>query len=139
MAAYIKYHCFAEDLAEKKHNLASDVLKVALTNTAPIPGTHAVLADIAEIAAGFGYTAGGNQAVQASSAQTGGVYALSLNDPAAWLAAGGNIGPLRYAVLYNSTVVGGPLIASWDYGNNITLVDGETLTVDFSAQTLTLT
>ena len=29
MANYNKFQCFVEDLAEKKHNLASDTLKVA--------------------------------------------------------------------------------------------------------------
>ena len=48
-------------------------------------------------------------------------------------AAGGSIGPLRYAVLYNDspTSPAKPLIAWWDYGSSITLNDQETLTVDF--------
>jgi len=137
MATYQKYNCFVEDVAEKKHNLASDVLKVALTNTAPL-ATHAVLAGIGEIVAGNGYTAGGNQALQSSSSQTAGTYALSLSDPATWVASGGTIGPFRYAVLYNSTAAGGLLIGCWDYGQNITLNDGETFRVDLSAQVLTL-
>lgn len=136
MATYQKYNCFVEDVAEKKHNLASDVLKVALTNTAPL-ATHAVLADIGEIVAGNGYTAGGNQALQSSSSQTAGTYALSLSDPATWVASGGQVGPFRYAVLHNETA-GGLLIGCWDYGQNITLNDGETFRVDLSAQVLTL-
>lgn len=139
MAAFTKYQCFVEDLAEKVHNLATDVLKVALTNTAPNAATHKVLTDIGEIAAGNGYTAGGNQAAQASSSQTGGVYTLALNDPATWAAAGGAIGPFRYAVLYNSTPATKPLIASWDYGQSITLAAGETFRADLAASTLTLT
>lgn len=138
MAAFNKYNCFVEHVAEKVHNLATDTLKVALTNTAPNAATHTVLANITEITAGNGYTAGGNQSVQSSSAQTGGLYTLASADPATWTAAGGTIGPFRYAVLYNATAAGGPLIGYWDYGSAITLGIGETFTVDLGAATLTL-
>ena len=141
MASFVKYQCFVENVAEKVHNLASDTLKVALTNTAPNVATHALLSDITEIAAGNGYTAGGNQTVQSSSAQTGGVYTLASADPATFVASGGAMGPFRYAVLYNSTPTSPlkPLIGYWDYGSSITLAIGETFTVDLGASTLTLT
>lgn len=139
MAAFNKYNVFVENLAEKVHNLQSDTLKVALTNTAPNAATHTVLADIAEISAGNGYTAGGNQSTQVSSSQTGGTYTLVSADPATWTAAGGSIGPFRYAVLYNATAASGPLIGWWDYGSSVTLADGETFKVDIGASTLTLT
>lgn len=139
MAAYTKYHCFVEDMAEKVHNLGSDVLKVALTNTAPNVSTHTGLANITEIAAGNGYTAGGNQATQISSSQSSGTYSLSLGDPATWVASGGTIGPFRYAVLYNDTSTGDRLIAYWDYGQSITLQDTETFKADFGATTLQVT
>lgn len=137
-SSFVKYNCFVENLAEKVHNLASDTLKVALSNTAP-DAADAVLADAAEISAGNGYTAGGNQTVQSSSSQTGGVYTLASADPATWTASGGNIGPFRYAILYNATPAGGALIGYWDYGSSITLNTGETFTVDLGASTLTLT
>ena len=141
MATFVKYNAFVENLAEKVHNLASDTLKVALTNTAPNVATHALLADIAEIAGGNGYTAGGNQTVQSSSAQSGGVYTLASADPSTWTASDGSIGPFRYAVLYNATPTSPlkPLIGYWDYGSSITLNVGETFTVDIGASTLTLT
>lgn len=140
MAAFVKYNCFVEHLAEKVHNLGSDTLKVALTNTAPNVSTHTVLADIGQITAGNGYTAGGNQAAQTSSAQTGGTYTLAVSDPATWVATGGTIGPFRYAVLYNDspTSPADPLIGYWDYGSSITLGIGETFTVDVGASLLTL-
>lgn len=140
-SSFNKYNCFVENLAEKVHNLGADTLKVALTNTAPNVATHAVLADIGEISGGNGYTAGGNQTVQNSSAQSGGVYTLASVDPATWTASGGSIGPFRYAVLYNATPTSPlkPLIGYWDYGSSITLNVGETFTVDLGASTLTLT
>ena len=132
MASFVKYQCFVENVAEKVHNLGADTLKIALTNTAPNVATHTVRADIGEIAAGNGYTAGGNAAAVSASAQTAGVYKLTLSDPATWVAAGGTIGPFRYAVLYNDTPTSpvDPLIGYWDYGSSITLNVGETFTVD---------
>lgn len=128
MVAFSKYNCFSENLAEKVHNLGSDTLKIALTNTAPNVA-HTNLSQIGEISAGNGYTAGGNAAAVNSSAQTGGIYKLVLNDPATWVAAGGSVGPFRYAVLYNSTA-GGALIGWWDYGSSITLAVTQTFTAD---------
>jgi hypothetical protein len=133
MAAYNKFQAFVENLAEKVHNLQSDTLKVLLTNTAPV-ATNAVKADLVEIGAGNGYTAGGTAPSITSSAQTTGTYKLVLGD-VTFTAAAGSIGPFRYAVLYNDTPTSpaDPLIGYWDYGSSITLADGESLVVDFDA------
>lgn len=138
MAAFNKFESFVEALAEKKHNLGSDTLKVMLTNTAPT-AANAVKADITEIAAGNGYTAGGNTATVTSSAQTSGTYKLVLGDPATWTASGGSIGPFRYAVLYNDTATSKELIGYWDYGSSLTLASGESFAVDFDPTTGVLT
>lgn len=134
MATYNKFNQFVEYMAEGVFNFQSDTFKVMLTNTAPV-ATNSVRADLTEISAGNGYTAGGNTATVSASSQTSGTYKLVLNDPAVWTASGGSIGPLRYAVLYDDTPTSpaDPLIAYWDYGSSITLAAGETLTVDFSA------
>lgn len=47
------------DLGLGVHNLDTGALKVYLTNAAPNAATHTVKADLAEIGAGNGYTAGG--------------------------------------------------------------------------------
>lgn len=129
MAAFNKFNSFVEAVAEKVHNLGADSLKVMLSNTAPV-ATNSVKTDITEIAAGNGYTAGGNVASVSSSAQTSGTYKLILSDPATWTATGGSIGPVRYAVLYNDTATNKELIGWWDYGSSVTLATGETFTVD---------
>ena len=133
MAAYVKYNSGIEYLNEGV-NAGSDVWKLVLSNTAPNTGTHTVLADATEIANGNGYTApGGNTITTTSSAQTSGTQKLVLADLTI-TASGGSIGPFRYAILTDSTVAGAPLIAYWDYGaGGVTLTDGESILVDFSA------
>ena len=130
MALYQKFDQFVEDLAKKVHNLNSDTLKVMLTNTAPVAG-NSVMADLTEIAAGNGYTAGGSAATFVSGAQSSGTYKLVLND-VTFTASGGSIGPFRYAVLYNDTPTSpaDPLIAWWDYGTSMTLTNGNSFTVN---------
>lgn len=132
MAAFNKFNSFVEHLAEKVHNLGSDTLKVMLTNAAP-SASNTVKADLTDIGAGNGYTAGGTAVTVTSSAQSGGTYKLVGND-IVFTAAGGSIGPFRYAVLYNDTPTSpaDPLIGFWDYGSNVTLADTESLMVDFN-------
>ncbi len=131
MATFLKFQSFVEALAEKKHNLGSDTLKVYLTNDTPSASADAVKADLAELSVGTdGYTAGGNTCSTTSSAQTAGVYKLVLADPATWTSSG-TLGPFRYAVLYNDTAANDELIGYWDYGASITLANGETFIVDF--------
>lgn len=133
MAAYNKFNSFVEALAEKLHNLGSDAILVALTNVAPTAG-NTVLADITQI----GYTNLSSRALTvSSSSQTGGTYSLVIADKVL-TASGGSVGPFRYVVVYNDTALNDELVAWFDYGSSITLADGETLTLDFGANLLTL-
>jgi hypothetical protein len=138
MAAFNKFNSFVEALAEKKHDLGADTLKVMLTNSAPL-ATNSLKANLTEISAGNGYTAGGATASITSSTQTSGTYKLVLGDPATWTATGGSIGPFRYAVLYNDTAANDELIGWWDYGSSLTLATGESFAVDFDPTTGVLT
>lgn len=137
MAAFNKFNSFVEAVAEKVHNLGSDTLKVLLTNTAPV-ATNAVKADLTEISAGNGYSAGGTASAQSSSAQSSGTYKLVSAD-VVFTASGGGIGPFRYAVLYNDTATNDELIGWWDYGSAVTLATGETFTVDLDGTNGVLT
>lgn len=130
MAAFTKFNAFVEHCAEKVHDLGADTLKVMLTNTAPV-ATNSVKADLTEISAGNGYTAGGTAVTITASSQTSGTYKLVGND-VVFTASGGTIGPFRYAVLYNDTPTSpaDPLVGFWDYGSAVTLNSGETFTVD---------
>ena len=131
MATFNKFNSFVEALAEKVHKLDTDALKVALTNSAPL-ATNTVVTEITQISGTNGYTTGGAQATQASSAQTSGTYKLVLND-VTFTASGGSLGTFRYAVLYNDTAVSDELIAWWDYGTSLTITNGNSFTVDFDA------
>jgi hypothetical protein len=130
MASYTKFNQFIEDVFEKVHKLDTDTLKVFLSNDPPT-ATDAVKADIVEITAQFGYSAGGATVAQSSSAQTSGTYKLVIADPT-FTASGGSIGPFQYAILYNDTPTSpaDPLIAWWDYGTSITITNGNSFTVD---------
>jgi len=151
VAAFNKFNQFVLDLGAIKHDFANDTFKVLLTNTVPnaadtvvdtTTGTCTVKAtsNAAEIAAGNGYTKGGNAA--AFTSWSGSPAKLVLADPAVWTAAGGTIGPFRYAVLYNDSkgaAATRPPVGWWDYGSAITLQIAETFTVDLDAAAGVLT
>lgn len=139
MASYVKYQDFVEQLGKGVHQLhaAGHTLKVLLSNTAPNVSTHTVKADVTEISAGNGYTAGGEDS-QNDYTESSGTGTLVGTD-IVWTASGGSIGPFRYSILYNDTPTSpaDPLVAYWDYGSSITLLTGETFTVDFGASLAT--
>lgn len=131
MAAYNKFLQFTKDLIDGVHDFDAHTFKLMLTNTAPV-NTNTVKANITEISAGNGYTAGGS-AVTITTSASAGTAKVTVSSDVVFTAAGGAIGPFRYAVLYNDspTSPADPLIAWWDYGSSITLNDAETLTADF--------
>lgn len=136
MAAFVKLDGFVEHLAEKVHDLGSDQLVLALSNTAPgsestppSGSTSAcVLANVTQISYA---NLSSRNLTTASSAQTSGTYRLIINDIT--LSATGTVGPFRYVYIYNDTPTSpaDPLIGYYDYGSSLTLYNGETLTVDF--------
>lgn len=130
MASFVKYQTGVEALVEGI-NAGSDTWKIGLTNRAPVVATDTTLANATEIAAGNGYTAGGNACSVTSSAQTSGTYKLVLASPTAWTATGGSMGPFQYAFLYDSTT--NNLVGYWDYGSAVTLSVGESFTVVLDA------
>jgi hypothetical protein len=131
MATYNKFQAWAETMVEGA-NLATDQFVIALTNSAPV-ATNSVLADITQIS----YTnLSSRNFTTASSSQTGGTYTLVLNDLV--VTASGPVATFRYAVIYDDTVAGDPLVGWWDYGSSITMANGETFTVDFTGAAITL-
>lgn len=127
MASFVKFQPFVEALAEKKHNLGSDQIVVALCNAANAPdATDAVLTDITPIS----YTnLSSRNVTTASSAQSSGTYKLTLTDLV--LTASGTVAGFRYVVLYNDTATNDDLIGYYDYTSDLVLLNGETLTINF--------
>lgn len=127
MASYQKFNQFMDDLSRAKHDFSSATYKVMLTNVAPV-ATNQVKADITEIAAGNGYTAGGT-ATTITLSNSSGVEKITAQN-VTFTASGGSIGPFRYAVVYNDTQAAPvkPLVCFFDYGSSITLASGETFT-----------
>ena len=134
MAAFNKFNIFVQDLASGKHQMqtgTSHVYKVYLVSSSNAPvATNAVYGTPADLSAANGYTAGGLSVGAITGGQSSGTFKLIGGTDPSWTASGGSIGPFQYAVLYNSTASGGPLIGWWDYGTAITLTNGNTFTVD---------
>ena len=132
MAAYNKFQQFTEDLAHGVHNLGTNQLVVALTNAANAPvATNAVLVNLTQIV----YTNLSTRNITTStSGQTTGTYNLVLND-LTLTASVGAVAAFRYVVIYNDTPTSpaDPLIGWFDYGSDLTLQDGESLTIDFAS------
>jgi hypothetical protein len=129
MAAFNKFQQFAQDLAEKRHDLSADALEVYFTNLTPDPAADGYKADLAEIANGNGYTAGGVDTLN-TGAEAGGTYTLT-GTAFTVTAAGGAIAQFRYLVLFNETQTAPSadgLIGWWDYGAALDLAVGESIT-----------
>lgn len=129
MATYNKFNQFTKDLVDGVHDFDAHIFKVMLTNSAPV-ATNTVKANLTEISAGSGYSAGGSATTITTSTATG---TAKVTGTDVVFTSSGTIGPFRYAVLYNDTAASDPLIAWWDYGSSISLLNTETLTVDFDA------
>jgi hypothetical protein len=141
MATFTKHHQFAEDLAKGVHNFTSDstcTVTVALVNAANgvSVSADAVLADITQIA----YTNLSARVVTGITCeQSSGTVSLTAND-LVLTASGGAVAPFRYVVFYNDdpTSPADPIIGHLDYGSDLTLNDGDALTIDVTTAFATI-
>ena len=124
MVAYNKFQPFVQDIAQGVHNLATNALTYALTNTTPA-ATNGVLSNITQIA----YT---NMSPRvptiASCTQTGGLLKLIINNLTLSQSTTSSAF-FQYVVFYNATPVNGNLISWWDYGSSIQLLAGDTFAI----------
>jgi len=139
MTALTKINGFAEHLAEAVHNLGSNQLVIALSNTDPTTDgvqastAAAVLATVTQIA----YTnLSSRNLTTSSSAQTSGTYALVLNDLV--LSASGPVADFRYVYVYDDTATNDDLIGVYDNVSVVSMTTGETFTIDFTGNFITL-
>jgi len=135
MATYNKFQCFVEDLAEGKHNLASDSLKVAFSNAsnAPSASANVKLADINTIVA---TNLGDLSLSVSSSGQSAGTYKLVVADKT--LTASGAVPAFRYVIIYNDSATDDPLICFFDYNSEVTLAKDDTFKLDFGTELFSL-
>lgn len=136
VASFNKFDSFVEACAQKKHNLATDQLTVALCAAAnpPVAGND-VLADLTQIS----YTNCSSRNVTTTSCvQTAGILKLVVAD-LILSASGGAVAAFRYVCFYNNTATNDELIGWYDAGSDVTIPDGETYTLDADATTGILT
>jgi hypothetical protein len=133
MASFNKFQPFVANVANGLFNFASDTIKVALTDSAPV-NTYSQFSSINEISGGNGYSAGGASVTLTSSSQTGGTYKYigTCTNPT-WTATGGAIAQFRYVVIYDSTPANKYLLGWWDYGSEVNLQLGNTFYVQLDA------
>jgi len=137
MASFVKINDFVANAVENM-DLESDQLIIALSNTAPssessnpTADTNGILGNVTQISYS---NLSSRNLTTSSSGQSGGVYKLVLAD-LTLTASGGSVAAFRYIYIYNDTVTSpaDPLIGYYDYGSSLTLNDGDTFTIDFSA------
>lgn len=136
MAKFNKFNSFTDDLAKCNINLSTDVIKVMLTDVAPV-ATNSQKSNLTDIAAGNGYTAGGNTVAQTLS-NSSGTEKLVLADTV-FTASGGAIAQFRYPVIYSDTSTNKKLIGWYDFGSEVNLTSGAAFTVDFDGANGVLT
>lgn len=135
MATYNKFQDFIQQFYLHTHDLDADTLKVYLSNEQPL-ATDTTKTDIAEITPEHGYPAGGMDILNAFSFAAG-TGTLTATD-AIFTADGGSFGPLKFAIVYN-TEAADRLVCWWERpGDPVTILDTETLTVDFAAAVFTI-
>lgn len=129
-ATFTLFHPFIEDVGKGKHVWGTHTLKAMLTNSLP-PRSAAVKADLVEITAQNGYTAGGPALTTVVYAQSAGLARLFADDFQI-NASGGSFGPFQYVVIYNDTASGKPLIGYLDYGATVIIAPTFAFLVNFS-------
>ena len=142
-ATFTFYQDFKDQLGRGVHNLGSHTFKIALTNSAPNVATHKVLVDITQLSTGGGYTggAGGGLTLDTVSYTESGGTGTFIAADEVFTATGAYVGPFRYGVIYNDTATSpaDALIGYMDYGSNLTLADGDSITFDFTTSIFTIT
>ena len=129
-SSFNKFHQFVEDLAHGVHDFSSASLQIALCAAANAPvAANSILGSLTQIT----YTnipAADRVLSVNDSSQTSGTYKLTVGDQII-TASGGAANAFRYVVIYNDSAASDPLVGWYDYGQDLTLAEGETLTIDF--------
>jgi len=140
MASFNKFQQFVEDLCKGVHNFTSDAtstITVALCAAANAPvASNSILANLTQIS----YTNLSSRIITGVTAEHASGTVTITADDLVLTASGGAVAAFRYVVIYNDdpTSPADPLIGWWDYGSDLTLANGETLTIDFTTGIATI-
>lgn len=110
-------------------NCGSDTFGYAFTASGSAPTTSSTnLASITEVS----YTGFSSRtATTSSSSQSSGTFKLILADQV--ITASANLAAFRYPVLYDDTLAGDIIVQFYDYGSALSVLSGETFTIDNDA------
>lgn len=126
MPLLTKFYCFPKDLAEKKHNLATDTITLAFTSVPPSL-SDTVIADITQISY-TNFVSSRNLTITTTSVN--GIYtvtAANLN-----ISVTANSPFFTHLVVYNNTAPTGPLIGYYDLQATAYISTSSPFTAGFS-------
>lgn len=130
---------FLKDQADKKIDFVNDSMKVAFMTGLFDESTLRATTNFTEIqsnqyTAQYGYVAGGYAVTGKTLTVVGDEIVYNMDDIAMYVS-GGNMGPIRYAVMYNTTN-SGRLVYVFDFGEDKTVVDGAQFKIKIDANGL---
>ncbi len=136
MASYGKFNQTVEDWMEGVYTASTDQFTFALTTEANAPvAANSVLADLTQIS----YTNLSSRDITTNtSGQTSGTFTQLFTDLV--LTASGAVATFRRLAIYNNTPSSplDPLLGHFDFGSDLTLASGETLTIDWTTSSWTV-
>jgi hypothetical protein len=137
MVAFTKYQDTVQQMWTAVHDLTASghVVRAVIHSDAPTVATDDELADLSQLS-GTGYTAGGEDTQNGMTESSG--TATWTGVDVVWTAGAADWTAGRYVSLHNDNSTTDKLLGSWDYGQNFTLGNGETFTLDFGASVATL-
>lgn len=134
---------FSQDPYEKVHNLATDSIRIALSNTAPASETNnptssgnGVIANVTQIAyTNYADTLTTDRVLQSvTSTESSGTYTFDAADFTI-SASGGTLATWTYMYVYNDTPTSpaDPIIGVFTVSSAISLTDTQTVDIAFNA------
>ena len=143
MATFNKVNDLSIDIMNRVHNFSTHTFKYGLSNTDPGSESsdpratgNARMANVTEI----------SYSNVSENREVSGITLAQVSDDATvdgdeevLTASGGSVGPFQYVWLFNETAADNPIIGYWDYGDELTLNDGETFTITIPTVFLNVT
>lgn len=132
------YNAYPDALHESRINPTTDVIKIALSNTAQNPA-HAAYSDLSgTLVALTNLTTGHDTLGTVTSTHSTNTTTIDATDHTL-TADGGSVGEFQYIIFYSDTASNKDLIGWHDYGSGLTLADGESLSIPFPSGIYTTT